>query len=146
MVSARNVAVLAVALVIGVTLLSPINSAVIDNTGEVDVDEESLTAEIGEWQSLANNNLVEDSETVEYYDDGTDEWVTATEGTDYEINYDDGEVQFLEGGAVSEGDDVRVSYTYEATDSMTTTVLNLIPLFVALFLLVALARPLMNGL
>ena len=146
MVSARNIAVLAVALVIGVTLLSPINSAVIDNTGEVDVDDESLTAEIGEWQSLAQSNLVEDSETVEYYDNDTDEWVTATEGTDYEINYEDGSVQFLEDGAVSEGDDVRVSYTYEATDNMTTTVLNLIPLFVALFLLVALARPLMNGL
>ena len=146
MVSPRNAAVLAVALVIAVSLLSPINSAVMDNSGEVEVDEESFTAEVGEWQSLDGTSLVEGSEEVEYYDDGTDTWETATEGTDYEINYDNGSVQFLDAGDVSEGDDVRVSYTYEATDDMTTTIVQLIPLFVGLLLLVSIARPLMDGL
>lgn len=145
MVSPSRITTLVVALVIGAALLSPVVGVVTDNVGEVTVDEEEFTdVDVGEWYDLDGTNLVEDSETVEY--DSGEGWTEASSGTDYEMNYDNGSVQFLEGGDISAGDDVRVSYDYEATDGMTTSIIELIPLFIALFLLVALAAPLINGL
>lgn len=135
------------ALVIGLTVAAvffvPITDSINSNTGEIEVDDESFEATIDEAEDLSGYSIVDGSVTVEY-DDGT-EYVDASEGTDYEIENGPGDLTVLEGGSISEGDDVRVSYTYEATDGTTTVVAGIIPLLVALLLLVPMARRLQEA-
>lgn len=132
-----------VALVIGLTVAAvffvPIVDSINDNTGEIDIeDEEILDVTTGETYDLDGFSIVDGSETVEF-DDGTG-WVEATEGTDYEIDNDAGELTILEDGEIADGDDVRSSYTYEATDGTTTVVAGIIPVLVALLLLIPMAN------
>ena len=132
-----------VALVIGITVAAvffvPIVDSISDNTGEVDIEDEEISdVTAGEWYDLDGYSIVEGSENVEY-DDGSG-YESATEGTDYEINYDSGELEILESGAISDGDDVRTSYTFEATDGTTTAIAGVIPILVALLLLIPMAN------
>lgn len=130
-----------IALTIGAVMLVPVVDIVDSNNGEVDVENETVTtnASYTETYDLQGFNIVNGSETVERYDSGTDSWNTLSAGTDYELNETNGSVEFLSGGNVSEGDEVRASYTYEATTGTVSTVVGLIPLFLALLLLVPLA-------
>lgn len=146
MVGSRQVVVLAIVAVIALQLFSPINAAVTDNTGEIEVDNEDWSATLGEAHDLDNPNIVEDSETVEWYNETSGEWETLTQGDDYEIDYEPGEVTILEtnNAGVADGDDVRASYTYEASSDTVATVVGLVPLFVVLLILVVLAEPLME--
>lgn len=145
MPSGKTIAALLVAVTIGAVLMTPIMSTISDNTGEVDTDEE-LTAEIDTWQELDGYSIVSGSETVEYRTNESDSWTTANSGTDYEIDEEPGEIQFLSSGNISEGDQVNASYSYEATDQTTTTVLGIVPILVALLLLVTLADRVQGGL
>lgn len=130
------------ALVIGLTVAAvffvPLVDTINENTGEIEVNNESFNATLGEAQDLSGFNIVDGTETVEY-DPGTG-YEAATEGTDYSIDNDAGTVTPLSSGAISEGDDVRVSYTYASTDGTTTVVAGVIPVLVALLLLVPMAR------
>lgn len=132
-----------VALVIGLTVASvffvPIVDSINDNTGELDVDNETIeNVTAGDSYELDGYSIVDGSETVEY-DDGSG-YVDASEGTDYEIDNDSGELTILESGNISDDDDVRASYSWEATDSTTTVVAGIIPILVALLLLVPMAN------
>lgn len=132
-----------VALVIGLTVAAvffvPIVDSINDNTGEIDVeDEEILDVTAGETYDLDGYSIVDGSETVEY-DDG-EGYVEAEEGTDYELDNDSGELTIVDGGAITDGSDVRTSYTWEATDGTTTVVAGIIPVLVALLLLIPMAN------
>lgn len=132
-----------VALVIGLTVAAvffvPVVDSITENTGEITVEnEEFIDVTSGETYDPDGYSVVADSETVEF-DDGTG-WAEATEGTDYEIDNDVGELTILEGGTIADGDDVRASYTYDATDGTTTVVAGIIPTLVALLLLVPMAN------
>lgn len=137
----RKIAAVLIAVTIAATLFMPINSAVVGNTGVQTVENETsgLTASFNETQDLDGYNIVEDSETVERHNSTSDSWETLTRGTDYEMNYGPGEIEVLNSDNVDEGDDIRASYDYEATNSTTATVANLVPLFVALLILGVLA-------
>lgn len=141
----RTIVVVLIAALLAVVLLGPIATVVSENTGETDVQNESWVATVGETEDLDGYNVVSGSETVERYNTTSGSWETLSSGTDYEISYEPGEVTILSGGAVSDGDDVRASYSYEATDSMTTTVVTLVPLLLALLVLVVLAKPIMEA-
>lgn len=145
MPSAKTIATILVAVTIGAVLMTPIMSTINDNTGEVDVTDEELTAANGSWQDLDGYSIVSGSETVEYRTNTSDSWTEAT-STDYELDEEAGEIRFTDAGNVSEGDYVSINYTYEATDSTTTTVLGIVPVLVALLLLVSLASKVQGGL
>lgn len=133
MASGKQIAGLMIALTIAITLFGPINAAVVDNTGEQTVTNESVTADLDNYVGLDSYSIKDGSETV-LYDNGTD-WVEATSGTDYEMAYDNGSIKALSTGSISDGQELKVSYDYEATSGTTTTVTNLVPLFVALLVL-----------
>lgn len=141
----RGLTALVIAITIGAVFFVPVADVVQSNTGEVDVLNETLTesAEYDVAYELTGHDIEVDSETIEY-DDGTG-WATATEGTDYTIDYDNETVTILSGGEISEGDEVRASYTYQATDGTTSTVAGLIPVLLALLLLVPLANKVQEG-
>lgn len=141
MVSSRQLIALAVGLVIGVSMIGVLIPVVNDNVGEQTPDNESVTANIGEWQDLEGWDIDPNSETVL---NSTD--TELTQGTDYEMNNTAGEIKFLSTASTSDGEAMQVSYTYQASSSTATTVLDLVALFVALVLLVALSRPIQEEL
>lgn len=145
MASSKGIIVVLIAVTIGAVLFLPIMDVVNENTGEVTVEDESLTAEIDTPQDLDGYAVIDGTETVEYSTDDGDSWTEAM-SSDYSLDTESGEITFTSDGNVSEGDQVRVGYDYEATDSTTTTVVGIVPLFIALLLLVALARKVTEGL
>lgn len=82
-------------------------------------ENESATADVGNYTPLQYDDLERNNTTV-YYDDGGT-WVEGTEGTDYEMNYSSGAIKALSGGAISDGAALRVTYDY-ASDTQTRTV------------------------
>lgn len=135
MVKPRTIAGLVIALTIAATLFTPIADTVNQNTGEQSVTNETVTAQHGEYVDLDGYSILTDSETV-YYTNNTDgSTEVATRGTDYEMNYSSGSIKALSSGSIDDGEQIDVSYDYEATDSTTTTVAALVPLFVALLML-----------
>lgn len=146
MVSHKKIASLLVAVTIAATLYAPITDAVTGNTGEIEVENESVVAEPGTAVDLDGHTIQEGSETVEWYNSTSESYETVEEGTDYEIDTDAGTLTVLESSStISEGDELRVGYTYAATSSMATTVINLIPLMLGLLILVVLAKPAMDA-
>ncbi|WP_225336640.1 hypothetical protein [Halomicrobium urmianum] len=136
---ATNVARVAIVAVIAVVLVSPFISVVDSNVGEQSVANESVTADVGNYVELDGYQLVDGSVTVEA-EDGT----SYSEGSDYEVDYESGELQALSGGNISDGETVYTSYDYESTSGTTTTIAGLLPLFLALLILVVLARAVMD--
>lgn len=133
---------LLLAVTIGAVFFVPVVDILDNTTGEVEVENDVLTndASFDEVYDLQGFDVTPDSEIVEVWDDGTESWTTLTAGTDYEIDTDQGEIEFIDGGGVSEGDEVRASYEYQATDGIITSIAGLLPVFLALLLLVPLAN------
>lgn len=128
-----------VALAVAATLVGPFNAAVADSTGTQSVTNESVTAEIDTFVELDGYDIVTDSETVYWYNNSSSSYEEVTSGTDYEMNYDPGQIKALSGGSIGDGDELKVSYDYQATDGTTTTIAGLVPLFVVLLILGVLA-------
>jgi len=136
MASWKAIVGIVLAVAVASILLQPITMAVSTSTGIQTVDNETVTADVGNYTGLDGYYIQEDSEVVYGYNDTAGSYETLTEGTDYEMNYDAGQVKFLSGSSIVEdGEDVRVTYDYEATDDMTTTIIGYGPLFVAVLLL-----------
>lgn len=135
---------LVIAATIAAVLFMPFSNAVADNSGDIDIQNESVTADTGEYVDLDGYNI-ESGETVYWFNETSDSYEEVSSGTDYEMSYGDGSIQAVDGGAVSDGDELLVSYTYASTDEMTTTVMTLVPMFLALLILVFLARPIIDS-
>lgn len=139
MADAKKLAGVMVAVTIAAVLFNPVATVISDNSGDQDVVNETVTAQHGEYVELSGYEIQEDSETV-YFQNGTEgSWEVAERGTDYEMNYEPGEIQALSSGNISDGEELRVSYTYAATGGTTSTVLGMVPMFVGLLILVTIA-------
>lgn len=138
----RGITGLLLAVTIGAVFFVPVVDVLDQSTGEVEIENEAVTndANFNEAFDLKGFDIQPDSETVEVWDAGTDSWVTLTAGTDYEIDNEQGTIEFIEAGEVTEGDEVRASYIYQATDGMITSIAGLLPVFLALLLLVPMAN------
>lgn len=124
-----------VAVILGAVLMPAAVEAVNNSTGEQTVTNETVTAQSGEYVDLDGYSIVSNSETVYWYNSTSDSYETVSSGSDYEMNYDPGEIKALSGSSViSDGDKLRVSYDYEASGSTTTFVAGFIPLILALLL------------
>ncbi|QLD84620.1 hypothetical protein HWV23_02745 [Natronomonas halophila] len=139
MADAKKLAGVMVAVTIAAVLFSPIATTIGDNTGTQAVDNETVTASHGEYVDLRGYDIQTDSETVYYTNDTSGEWEEATPGTDYEMDYPPGSIQTLSSGSIDDGEEIRVSYDYQATDGTTTTVITMVPMFVGLLILGTLA-------
>lgn len=131
---------LMIAVAIAATLVAPFTTAIAGNTGTVS-EVGNVSADLGNYQDVDGYNI--DSATFTATDSGG---TTLTESTDYELNATAGEVKFLSSGSVSDGETIELSYDYQATDGTTSTITDLLPLFVGLLILVSIAAGVTNRL
>jgi len=132
---------LVIAITIGAVFFVPVVDVINNTTGEVEIENETVTtnASFSETYELRGDNITADSETIEVVNsDGT--FTTLTAGTDYALNEEAGTIQFSDTTDVSAGDEIRASYTYQATDGIVTSIAGLLPVFLALLLLVPMAN------
>lgn len=129
-----------IAATIAAVLFLPFASIVTDGTETQSVSNEEFDAEPGTYQDLEKYNIVDGSETVEV-DDGTG--AVSLSDSEYQLNNTDGTIN-IDSGSANEGDTVIVSYDWQQTTGATSTIVDLLPLFVALLILVTIAAEIMN--
>lgn len=130
MPSGQRVISVAITLVVVAALFGPFVSAVSDNTGTQSVTNETVTASTGDYVNLDGFDI--EGTSVVVYNASDD---VMTEGTDYEVNTDNGSVLALSGGDIGDGTDIKVSYDYAQTSDVATTVADLIPLILLVVVL-----------
>ncbi|MFB6200392.1 MAG: hypothetical protein ABEI98_00070 [Halorhabdus sp.] len=120
--------------------LQPVMTAAQSNTGQQSVTNETVTANYGKYVELDGYDIDTNSETVWGYNDTSGNYEQAVKGTDYEINYDGGELKVLNGSTlIEDGEDVKVSYDYQASGQTTALVAGFVPIMLVLLLFVAVA-------
>ena len=131
---------LLLAVTIGAIFFVPVVDVIDNTTGEVQIENETVTtnASFTDTYELSGDNITAGSETIEV--DSSSSWVTLTAGTDYALNEGEGTIQFSDTTDVSTGDEIRASFTYQATDGIVTSIAGLLPVFLALLLLVPMAN------
>lgn len=137
-----------VALTIGAVFLVPVVDIIDSTSGEVVIENETVTndADFNSTYDLQGYDIVSGSDTVERFNSTSGNYETLSGGgTDYTLNESAGDISFTDGGAVSAGDEVRASYNYQATDSVVTSIVGMLPVFLALLLLVPLAGKVSEG-
>ncbi len=134
MANTKQVMTAVVAGLILVSVFPAVSQSITDNTGVQSVGNESVTADVGNYTDLDGYNIKDGTVTVE--NDGT----TYTEGDDYEIDYEAGELKALDSGTIEDGETLTVSYDYQASGKTTATIANLIPLVMALVGVMLFAR------
>lgn len=131
--------------VIGMLFMTPVVDAVNDSTGTQSVTNETITASTGDAVELTGYDLEDGTVTVYGYNDTTDSYETATEGTDYEVDLDSGSVTALEGSSlIDDAEDVKVTYDYQATGTTTTLLAGFVPLMILLLIFVVVAQRTMD--
>lgn len=147
MANTNKIVALVVAITIGAVFLAPVADIVTSNSGTQTVEDDTVTNSLDYNQTyeLDGYQIVTDSETIERYNTSSGSWETLTKGTDYEIDYTAAKLDITDTSATDAGDELRASYDWEATDGTTGTIVELIPLLMALLLLVPLANRVQNG-
>lgn len=141
MASVRTVILFAIAATIAMIFLSPVVTAVNDSTGTQSVTNETITADVGNAVDLAGFNIVDGSVTVYEFNDTSGSFEVATEGTDYNISLEPGELTALASSDnIEDGEDVKVTYDYEAAGSITTTVVGFVPVMIGAVVLFMLGQ------
>lgn len=145
MASGSKVAVVLIAATVAAVLFTPFATTVADNSGTVTVTNESVTADLDNPVDLEGYRIVSGSETVWGFNDTSGNYEQLSAGTDYNLHEQNGSITFLSTSTVvQDGETAKVSYDYEATDQTTATIVDLLPLFVALLILATLATQIMN--
>ncbi len=112
---------------VGLILLSPVSSTITNNTGTQVVTNESHAVDFDESIDLRGYNIDPGSETVYGYNDSSGSYEVAS-ASDYSLNDETGTLDVNSSSALfDEGEDVSVSYDYQASDDLTTLVVGFIP-------------------
>lgn len=135
----RQLATVFIAITIAAVFLTPISTVVTDSTGVQTVENETVTADVGNYSGLTGYSVDSSSEEVVWYNSTSGQNETLVEGTDYEFDYEESRIKPLSGGSVSDGETLYVSYDYQATSETVATIGSLVPLFVALLILTTLS-------
>lgn len=134
--TAKTVLALGVFAAVAVILLNPIISTVNGHTGVQSIENETVAAQFDESVDLQGYDIDNSSETVWAYNDTSGSYEQATEGTDYKLNPGPGTIELYNTSLVDSGEDVKVSYDYQATGDLAALVLGFLPIGVALFIFV----------
>lgn len=138
---ARNttklVVAVTVAVVVGMMFLQPVITSVNDNTGSQTVTNETVNADVGAYVDLGGFNIDSGSETVWGLNDTSGNYEQATAGTDYEIDNGGGELKVLNSSSlIQDGEEVKVSYDYQASGQTTALLAGFVPIMLVLLLFV----------
>lgn len=136
-----------IAIVILVTMIGVVIPLVAANSGTVTVTNETVTSslEYNTTYELEGFEVVSGSETV-YVENGSAGSFETLASSEYTVDEGPGTLNVTGQSGSSAGDEVLITYDYEATDSTTQTVVDLLALFLALLGLVALSRPIQDRL
>lgn len=127
--------------IIGMVFLTPVVQAVDDNSGQQSITNETVTAQHGEYVDLGGYAIDSSSETVWGYNDTSGSYEQATSGTDYDMNYSAGEIQANSSSSlIQDGEDIKVSYTYQASNESTSVILGFIPVMFGTLIFAKLAQ------
>jgi hypothetical protein len=124
------------AVTIGAMFLGPVATTVADSTGTQVVTNETVTADTSQYVEVDGYELVDGTVTVYGYNDTSGSYEQATEGTDYSVKLEPGSIQANSSSTlIQDGEDVKVSYDYEATTGTQTLVAGFITtLFITLLI------------
>lgn len=135
--STQKLIAVILAVTVGAIFLAPVATTVAESTGTQSVTNESVTASTSEYVQVDGYHLVDGSVTVYGYNQTSDSFELAAEGTDYDVNLEPGEIKANSSSTlIDDGEEIKVSYDYEATDGTTTLVAGFI---VTLFLTLLIA-------
>lgn len=139
--TASTVLALAVFVTVGVVLLGPAAGVVNDNTGVQTVENETVYADYDDPVDLRGYSVQPDSETVWGYNDTAASYEQATSPDDYTVNDNAGTIEFNSSSTlIDSGEEVKVSYDYEAAGSIASLILGFVPLAIGLLLFVGVAN------
>jgi len=130
---AKKAVAVMMAVAIVVVIFPTLSATVNNNSGAVDATNETLTAQNDTYVDLKGYNIHSGSETVYWYNSTSSSYETTT---DYTLNESGGAILVNTSNKIAAGDDIKVSYTYQATDGATTTIIGLVTTFLALLTLV----------
>lgn len=134
---ASTIATVVIAATIAATLLSPLASVATSNTGQVSVTNETVTAN-NEFQDLQGYDIINGSVSV------NDSQGNAVGSDNFTVRHAPGEIRINNSSSpvVSDGEQVDVSYDYQASSETTATIAGLVPLLAVLIILVTIAAKL----
>ena len=137
--TAKVVLMLSVFAVVGVIMLNPVTTTVNGNTGQQSVTNETHAVDFDEALELRGYDIDPASETVYGYNQTSGSYEVAPD-SDYTLADNSGELTLESSSSLfDEGEDVKVSYDYQASDDLTTLVVGFIPLGVGLMIFVGIA-------
>jgi hypothetical protein len=145
MVKAKSIVAVVISATIAMTLFSPVLATVNTTTGTQSVTNETVTAQHGEFVDLDGYDIEKGSETVYWFNETSNSYETASAGTDYELNNSVGQIKALSSGDIEDGEEIKVSYDYQASDGTTATVAGLVPTFMALLVVGIFANRIMGA-
>lgn len=134
--SGTKILALALAVTVSLVVLAPVVTSIDNSTGTQSVDNESFTADFGNFSDVSGYNI--DSSTVEVYDDSGQ-----VSSDNFTVESGSGEIQLFSNATndgVTDGETVDATYEYQATEGVTTTVIGFVPVMLGVLVMVALSR------
>lgn len=139
--AAQVVLALAVFSAVGVIMLGPVASVVDANTGTQTITNETVVADYNQSIDLQGYDIDSASETVWGLNDSSGNYEQASSPGDYTLDEGSGEVSFNSSSTlIQEGEEVKVSYTYQAAGPLASLVIGFITLGLGLLIFVGIAN------
>lgn len=136
MASGKSILAVIIAITVAAVLLGPFVTTVNDNTGTQSVNNETVTMSTSEYVDLDGYKLDSSTVVVYGYNETSGNYEQATEGDDYSINTEPGEIKANSSSTlIDDGEDAKVTYDYAATGSTTTLVAGFLSTLFATLLL-----------
>lgn len=145
MVKPKVVAGAVIAVVVGMVFFPAVVNAVDTSTGTQTVENETVTAQSGEYVDLSGYQVEDGTVTVYGYNDTSASYETATSPDDYEVKFEPGELKANSSSTlIDDGENVKVTYDYKASNDTTTLIAGFIPVMIGVLLFFSLARKTMD--
>ena len=139
--TAQIVVGLAVFAAVGVIMIGPVDSVVQNNTGTVSITNETVHANFNESVDLKGYDIDPGSETVWALNDSSGSYEQVTASGDYTLHEATGAISFNESSSlIQSGEEVKVSYDYQASGELASLVIGFIPLGVGLLIFAGIAN------
>lgn len=132
---------LAIFATVGVILLGPVTGVVAENTGTTSITNETVNADYNQSVDLQGYNVNSGTITVYGFNDTSSSYEVASSPGDYSLNEGEGSLSFNSSSTlIEDGEQVKVTYDYQASDDLTTLVIGFVPLAIGLLIFVGVAR------